>query len=158
MGNNGIGPFNIYCDSDPRPNRPTGVFDYDSRITFAHISDGTSNTVFVSELITVPGMDLRGMLHFAEGGFYHHNYTPNATQPDSVRQNCCVSTKEAPCVEGYPDWTARRVIYTARSYHSGGVNMLLGDGSVKFVTNGISQQTWQAASSPNGGEVLGNDW
>ena len=37
----------------------------------------------------------------------------------------------------------------------GGVNVLLGDGSVRFVTNGIEPKTWQALSTRAGGEVVG---
>jgi prepilin-type processing-associated H-X9-DG protein len=44
---------------------------------------------------------------------------------------------------------------TARSFHTGGVNALLLDGSVRFVTNQISRATWQALGSRAGGEVLG---
>jgi hypothetical protein len=32
------------------------------------------------------------------------------------------------------------------------------DGSVRTVTTMISLETWKAAMTPNGGEVLGNDW
>ena len=37
-------------------------------------------------------------------------------------------------------------------------NVALADGSVRAVANGISQATWWAACTPDGGEVLGNDW
>jgi prepilin-type N-terminal cleavage/methylation domain-containing protein/prepilin-type processing-associated H-X9-DG protein len=42
----------------------------------------------------------------------------------------------------------------ARSQHPGGVNVLLGDGSVRFVANGINPTTWQALATRGGGEVL----
>jgi prepilin-type N-terminal cleavage/methylation domain-containing protein/prepilin-type processing-associated H-X9-DG protein len=45
---------------------------------------------------------------------------------------------------------------TARSRHPGGVNLLLCDGSVHFVTNNISLATWQALSTRSGGEVIGD--
>jgi prepilin-type N-terminal cleavage/methylation domain-containing protein/prepilin-type processing-associated H-X9-DG protein len=45
----------------------------------------------------------------------------------------------------------------ANSYHSGGVNVLLGDGSVRFVKDGVSQQTWWALGTRNGGEVISAD-
>jgi prepilin-type N-terminal cleavage/methylation domain-containing protein/prepilin-type processing-associated H-X9-DG protein len=43
---------------------------------------------------------------------------------------------------------------TARSYHSGGVNALFLDGSVRFVTNAIPQATWRALGTRNGGEAV----
>jgi hypothetical protein len=38
------------------------------------------------------------------------------------------------------------------------VNVGLADGSVRFVGDAIALQTWQAAGSIDGGEVLGSDW
>jgi prepilin-type N-terminal cleavage/methylation domain-containing protein/prepilin-type processing-associated H-X9-DG protein len=38
--------------------------------------------------------------------------------------------------------------FIARSYHPGGVNSLFMDGSVKFVTNSIDQDTWRALGTP----------
>ncbi|MBN9524474.1 DUF1559 domain-containing protein [bacterium] len=42
---------------------------------------------------------------------------------------------------------------TARSFHTGGVNALLLDGSVRFVTNQTTRATWQALGTRAGGEV-----
>jgi prepilin-type N-terminal cleavage/methylation domain-containing protein len=44
------------------------------------------------------------------------------------------------------------------SAHTGGINVGLGDGSVKFVGQGVSAATWWYAVTPSGGEVLGSDW
>jgi prepilin-type N-terminal cleavage/methylation domain-containing protein/prepilin-type processing-associated H-X9-DG protein len=44
---------------------------------------------------------------------------------------------------------------TARSMHSGGVNVLLADGSVRFVRDGIDLPTWRGLGTRDGGEVLG---
>jgi prepilin-type N-terminal cleavage/methylation domain-containing protein len=46
----------------------------------------------------------------------------------------------------------------ASSPHTSGMNVGLGDGSVRFLAQGISGITWWAACTPNGGEVLGSDW
>ncbi len=45
---------------------------------------------------------------------------------------------------------------TARSSHPGGVNVLIGDGSVRFIGETIALTTWQALSSPAhvAGELL----
>jgi prepilin-type processing-associated H-X9-DG protein len=47
---------------------------------------------------------------------------------------------------------------TARSYHTGLVNVALMDGSVRSVRDGISLTTWRALGTRNGGEVIGNDF
>jgi len=45
---------------------------------------------------------------------------------------------------------------TARSFHTGGVNSLLMDGSVRFITNGITLFNWRALGTRSGGEVVGD--
>jgi prepilin-type N-terminal cleavage/methylation domain-containing protein/prepilin-type processing-associated H-X9-DG protein len=47
---------------------------------------------------------------------------------------------------------------TSRSYHTGGVNVVLMDGSVRFVNNSVSPATWRGLATRAGGEVLGNDF
>lgn len=42
---------------------------------------------------------------------------------------------------------------TARSHHTGGVNVIRMDGSTQFVANGIEPLTWQAMFTRNGGEA-----
>jgi Protein of unknown function (DUF1559) len=44
------------------------------------------------------------------------------------------------------------------AFNSGGAQGLLCDGSVRLITTGISIPTWSAAVTPDGGEVVGNDW
>jgi prepilin-type processing-associated H-X9-DG protein len=65
---------------------------------------------------------------------YDHHYPPNPPQYD--------------CVSLSANWKA------ARSRHPGGVNLLLADGSVRFVTNGVDLATWHALGSRAGGEVI----
>ncbi|HEY3787433.1 MAG TPA: DUF1559 domain-containing protein, partial [Urbifossiella sp.] len=45
---------------------------------------------------------------------------------------------------------------TARSRHTGGVNLLRCDGSVRFVSDTVSFATWQALATRSGGEVIGD--
>jgi len=47
--------------------------------------------------------------------------------------------------------------FTTRSYHPGGVNTLLADGSVKYVKSSVDGNTWRALGSPAGGEVIAGD-
>jgi prepilin-type N-terminal cleavage/methylation domain-containing protein/prepilin-type processing-associated H-X9-DG protein len=46
----------------------------------------------------------------------------------------------------------------ATTSHTGGINVCMGDGSVRFVRTGISGGTWLAAITPNGNDILGHDW
>jgi prepilin-type N-terminal cleavage/methylation domain-containing protein len=43
---------------------------------------------------------------------------------------------------------------TSRSYHSGGVHVLLGDGSCRFVTDSIDGTTWRALGTRAGQETI----
>ena len=45
----------------------------------------------------------------------------------------------------------------ADSFHSGGVNTLMADGSVKFIKNSINQLTWFALGTKANGEVISAD-
>jgi prepilin-type N-terminal cleavage/methylation domain-containing protein/prepilin-type processing-associated H-X9-DG protein len=45
----------------------------------------------------------------------------------------------------------------ARSYHPGGVNVLLGDGSVRFVKSTIDGMIWRGLGTVAGAEVIGSD-
>ncbi|HYT93106.1 MAG TPA: H-X9-DG-CTERM domain-containing protein, partial [Gemmataceae bacterium] len=44
---------------------------------------------------------------------------------------------------------------TARSYHTGIVNVLLMDGSVRSVSSAVSGTTWRALGTRAGGEIVG---
>jgi prepilin-type processing-associated H-X9-DG protein len=62
----------------------------------------------------------------------------------------CVSRPDIqmPCTTGANHYKA------ARARHPNGVNVGMGDGAVRYVTNNINQKTWQALGSMNGGEGL----
>jgi prepilin-type N-terminal cleavage/methylation domain-containing protein/prepilin-type processing-associated H-X9-DG protein len=46
---------------------------------------------------------------------------------------------------------------SASSNHPGGVNVAMGDGSVRFIKDSVSYQTWWALGTRNGGEVISAD-
>jgi len=48
-------------------------------------------------------------------------------------------------------------LITASSMHPGGVNVLFGDGSVRFLKSTVNNSVWWAIGSRNGGEVLSAD-
>jgi prepilin-type processing-associated H-X9-DG protein len=93
-------------------------------------------------------------MHYPEGPLYHHNRTPNTRVPDEIRTAWCVNTIEAPCIGAYPAFNTIRDIRSARSGHPGGVNLLLADGSVRFVGQTVDLSLWQSLSSPANGEAM----
>ncbi len=44
------------------------------------------------------------------------------------------------------------------SWHTGGINVDMGDGSVRLVAQGVSMNTWTFALTPANGDILGPDW
>lgn len=129
----------------------------------ADMTDGTSNTALFSEIIiAAPGTleDNRGDILNDEGspGFMSI-LTPNSSSPDQVRT--CTDASENPANNLYRVIPCQEVSsnaeyqIAARSRHTGGVQVGLCDGSVRFVSESIAQDVWRAALSGRGGEPIG---
>ena len=104
-----------------------------------------------------PNYDHRGDIFNADYNcaMFMSYSTPNSKIPDGMGGDAkggpwgSWGIKSAPpCTGGTPVFNA------ARSRHPGGVNVLMGDGSVRFVTDGIDMAAWMAAGSRNGGEAI----
>ena len=54
-------------------------------------------------------------------------------------------------------WPDEATFANANSLHPGGVNVLFGDGSVRFIKDSISQRIWWATGTKGGGEVVSSD-
>jgi len=76
---------------------------------------------------------------------YSHTLPPNWNQPSSN-----VALSNYPC--GDNGFNVSHM--PASSYHSGGVNVCMADGSVRFVRESVAFNVWQAAGSRAGGEPL----
>jgi prepilin-type N-terminal cleavage/methylation domain-containing protein/prepilin-type processing-associated H-X9-DG protein len=153
-------PDPVYNKNNPAPSwAPFGYLDYAShglpRLTrLAEIVDGTSNTMLISEALTTRegDNDHRGdMINDGEVcAYYMTVQTPNSTAPDVMLSGRCVSRPDIqmPCT------TAANHYKAARARHPNGVNVGMGDGAVRYVTNNVNLKTWQALGSMNGGEGL----
>src|SRR5262245_36267505 len=137
---------------------PFGYRNFSSRnqprfTRFGEITDGTSNTLLMSEQLTPPDGDVdhRGdMLNDDEACTYFMTLmTPNTNSPDVMAPGFCTSRPERkmPCTTG-----ANRN-KTVRSRHPNGVNISLCDGSIRFLTNNVNLATWQGLGSMNGAET-----
>ncbi len=57
-----------------------------------------------------------------------------------------------------PDWVNGCESWRAQSPHSGGIHVGMGDGSVRFVSAGVSDAVWARACDPRDGASLGTDF
>jgi prepilin-type N-terminal cleavage/methylation domain-containing protein/prepilin-type processing-associated H-X9-DG protein len=123
-------------------------------VTIASVVDGTSNTLMMSETLKAwshDDNDWRGDIQNDDGVFkFMTLLTPNTSAPDIV--NWAIPNNDP----RMPVSTSGLQYSAARSRHSGGVNVSLCDGSVRFIRDSISLATWQAMGTMDGGEVVGN--
>jgi prepilin-type N-terminal cleavage/methylation domain-containing protein/prepilin-type processing-associated H-X9-DG protein len=133
-------------------------FRYNNAQRLTDITDGTSNTLLLAEVVQGQRVDLRGFTWWGDGAAFVTSLRPNDPNPDVVTHpdycdpnppnppaNCTgVSTGDGYLVRAF----------AARSRHAGGVNVSFCDGSCKFVADGIDPLTWQQLGTSQGGEVL----
>jgi prepilin-type N-terminal cleavage/methylation domain-containing protein/prepilin-type processing-associated H-X9-DG protein len=84
------------------------------------------------------------------GGGYSHLLAPNKVACYYTQYNYAKYNEPAP---GNDDVT----MVGAQSNHPGGVNVGFLDGSVKFVKDTVSLQTWGSIATKNGGEIVSAD-
>lgn len=147
------------------PNSPSGrrtVMYANSRVNIGHITDGTSNTIFMSELLTPPSSqdtgasaDIRGFWSDSFGASYSHLLPPNSTLGDACMSNCTNDpTNRTPAQPHNPAWWGRWA-NGARSRHTGGVHVGMADGTVRFISDNINLTLWQSLASIDGSETVG---
>jgi prepilin-type N-terminal cleavage/methylation domain-containing protein len=123
-------------------------------VTLQSITDGTSNTLLAAELIIGQYTDLRGFTWWGDSAGFTTYLAPNSPLPDVMNvPSYCVNRAPNPPCTGVPT-ASNPPMVAARSRHTGIVNVVMGDGSVRTVTNTISINTWRALSTTQGGEVI----
>ena len=149
---------NCTCDSVSNPKRRPAIY-VSSETIFAHIRDGTSNTIIFSEMIVGaksnstavdPDVDCRGFWGDSFCCGFSGKLSPNSSLGDECMSNCKNDPPDLPAVTPYPSYYWGSWANAARSRHPGGVNVCMVDGSVHFVNNTISLPIWQALISANG--------
>jgi len=158
--------------------RPNGVFYYLSRIRIADLTDGTSHTVLFSEKIRGRGTPdprsdmfmMRNTSSLEETFQTCSAMNPLTATPLTSKQGfswvmgemCCTTYNHVSgpntrtCAGlGFPGTMANMAMQVPpTSYHPGGVNVLLGDGSVRFVSDNIQLAVWRSLGTRHGGEVI----
>jgi prepilin-type processing-associated H-X9-DG protein len=120
----------------------------------AELHDGTSQTLLAAEVRQAAGSDLRGFSWWGDASNFTTYLGPNSPLPDVVyTTGYCVNGPRNPPCTGTPT-TSNPSMFASRSQHPNGVQVVMGDGSVKFVANTVDINVWRAASTANGTESL----
>jgi prepilin-type processing-associated H-X9-DG protein len=138
-------------DTGVAPDISKGVMGGQKKVT--EITDGTSNTLMASETIQGTAGDYRGFTWWGGAAGFTTYLTPNSTLPDVMEGAGCGAIPPMPPCTPTTTFAYPRMV-AARSYHTGGVNVALCDGSVHFISNTISYPVWNALGSAQGGEVF----
>jgi type II secretory pathway pseudopilin PulG len=156
------------CPSDPTINKgyfgPPNSYAYNEAVTRQpnllsqgvgpqkypySITDGTSNTIFFTEQLTF----CAGTHNFGNPDqSYFNNIDNPGSAPPGKASYPLFNPSPAACM------AQASIGEVPSAMHGPIINCALGDGSVRTVSQGVSPNTWAAAVSPQGGEVLGSDW
>jgi len=153
----------LASDANQAPGRGTAPFGYEDfasaakprLVRFANITDGTSNTMLMSEIIMAASdtdYDIRGDFLNDDrpcNQFMTIN-TPNAGTDVSPYCNGTTYPKNPPCTTTGSANSHK----TARSRHPNGVNVLMADGSMRFINSNVVLTTWRALGTMDGGETI----
>jgi len=121
-------------------------------------TDGTSNTVvfacrYANSGTAGPGMNNNFSQYdraVADTAFPAFGASALASSPTSISVGWQLAPTLSQVQPGYG--------VAAQSFGTGGLQIGLGDGSVRSVSPSISSNTWNDAVQPNDGVVLGSDW
>ena len=161
-----LGDLSYPGQPNPLVRSQWAFFDINRPTRAADVRDGMSNTVCMAENLTGPQPYIRGFIWSDEpnGAQVYTELAPNSPLPDRCNNapGWCLSVPEAnlPSI----DVASATATCAARSRHPGGVQVLMADGAVQFISDSIDSHsdptdplypgTWQKLATIDGGEVI----
>ena len=153
-----------------------GIFPGNIAFSIGSVTDGTSNTLAISEQSGFP-FGLNGVYRVglgADSGFAMSNkmsrlpngpgtwsstgsHNASGTTSSSTDMRCFSMTaiRQSPMASGTPTWSDSNQCNTVlTSAHTGGVMGSLVDGSVHFISNSIELNTLQNLADKDDGNIL----
>ena len=147
-GSGAMGPYNTVAQN--------GMFYVISSTRMRDVTDGTSNTAMMAEIVLTPDSiyDGRGRVWESYDGntLVSTLNPPNTSISDNIGQACGNSTTnpKAPCAG------TGSLQMASRSTHVGGVHIVMADGAVRFVSDSINTNTWNWLGARNDGNTIGD--
>ena len=156
----------------------TGVFYYLSQVGFANILDGTTNTAFFSEKLRGNGSPnprsdmfvIPPQTSLLATWQTCSNINPVTATPLTSKwgyswcmgENCCTQYNHVAVPNqytcggtGFPGTMSNMAMQVSpASNHPAGVNLCMGDGSVRFINDGVDLLTWRALGTVQGAESM----
>ena len=120
---------------------------------FNEILDGLSTTMMMAEVLQGPKGDLRGFMWWGDAAGFQTHQPPNSTIPDRIYTKSYCKNKpklNLPCAVSN---SSNPTMFGSRSRHPGGVQVLMCDGSSRFVRQTIAINVWRGASTSRGRET-----
>jgi len=139
-------PFKIAAAANPKKGQ-----------ALSDIFDGTSNTLCLAEVVQGQGSDLRGFIWWGDATGFTTYLAPNSSAPDVVydRGYCQNLVNGNPPCSGTPTTTSPSM-FGSRSRHTGGVQAVMCDDSVRFIADTIDINVWRALGTSKGNEPVGD--
>jgi prepilin-type N-terminal cleavage/methylation domain-containing protein/prepilin-type processing-associated H-X9-DG protein len=147
-----------------------GILSKTDEVRLTDVTDGLSNTIHLTESAGRPDLYRNGRLVFTassanrvNGGGWSRPASDVAYPVGLAGDGVSPGSQGINAANGFPltSYPSAQFVTDGTGqvygFHAGGVNALLGDGSVRFIKSTIQFDTLQAAVSRNGGEVLAND-
>jgi prepilin-type N-terminal cleavage/methylation domain-containing protein len=121
-------------------------------MSFQYITDGLSNTIFVGEIRPkCGGIEPNDGFHgWIDAGMYYYgmngpiNFATCPNEGAGASQTGCNSISTYNTSQGF------------KSRHVGGAQFVLGDGTVRFLSNSIDYNTYQRLGNRADGQVIGD--
>jgi hypothetical protein len=156
----------------------TGIFGFLSGVQFSSVLDGLSNTAFFSEKIRGTGApnprsDMFVIPHqtsLQATWQTCRDIDPTTATPLTSKwgyswvmgENCCTQYNHVAVPNqytcggiGFPGTMSNMAMQVSPgSYHPAGVNVCLGDGAVRFVSDSVDLLAWRALGTRFGSEAL----
>ena len=150
---------------EEREGQPNGhrdaVFTMNDRVGLRNITDGSSNTMMIGEVLkgVSEDKDYRGVHWYDHAGTSQIFTRQLPNSPDFDRlfplwcsKNTNLPELNLPCRPGMA--TGANNYAASRSRHSGGVHVGMADGSAHFINDDVDLVVWQAMGSISHGEVF----